>query len=338
MPLLSHLFRLLSLALPVIALFSIEGVSAAVFPDVPKDHFALEAVNYLTEKSVLTGYADGTFRPDQKVNRAEALKIIASAFVPVSDTVRLKSKDFTDVPDDIWYLPSIEWAMSKKVIDGPPKKTAFLPTQAVTKAEFLKMLFAANGVDANAFGDIKLPLSSDVANTKEWSYPHLRYAVASGTTEISDGGLFGPTRELTRADVSLLLYRFTLYRSGQRTQDLLTLTHEDVENVITALSKGKATEAEYASARAILLARAAVLTEPDAVVVKVAVKIAEGYRALTRAYRAGLNGDVNTVVKLSADAATLAGQARRLSPESKSLADQLDKYSRSFSDQAKKKM
>ncbi len=324
-------------ALSVTSMLFCIPASAATFSDVPKNHFAYDAIGYLSDQKILAGYSDDTFKPDRKVNRAEALKIIASNFIPKSNSIQLKSTAFTDVPDNAWYLPSIEWAVTKKVIDGPPKTTAFHPTRSITKAEFLKMLFTAYGVDIKSFSDISLPLSSDVLDTGAWYYPYLRYAVATDTTAVSDAGLFGPNRELSRGDVALLLYRFTLYRNNQRTQELLTQTKQEVEDVITNLSKGKVSNAEFASARAILIARAALLTEPDAPVVKVAVKMAEGYRALTRAYRAGVNGDTAGVIKLSADASTLAGQARKISPEAKTLADQLDQYSKSFAAQAKGK-
>lgn len=310
--------------------------SAASFSDVPKDHFAADAIGFLGDRGVLTGYADGTFKPDKKVNRAEALKIIASVFIPESRANALKSR-YNDVSDGEWYLPAIEWALDKGgVIDGPPKATDFHPTRAVTKAEFLKMLLNGNGIDMKSFGDITLALSSDVTDTKAWYFPSMRYAVATGTTAIGSSGLYGPARELTRGDVALILYRFTLFREGRRTQDLLTLTRQEVEDIITSLAKGDIREAEYGSARAILIARGALLAEPEAGAVKVAVKIAEGYRALTRAYRAGLAGDLDAVIKLSNDAGYLAEQARKMAPEAGTVATQLSQHAKSFSEQAKR--
>lgn len=308
---------------------------AAGFPDVPADHFAAEAIGFLADRGMLAGYADGTFKPDRKVNRAEALRIIVAPFIPKTENVRVQSADFADVPDNAWYLPSLEWALQKKsIIDGPPKTRAFSPTRPVTKAEFLKMLFAGNGVDPKAFGDITLPLATDVADPGAWFYSALRYAVATATTVLPSSGAYGPARELTRGDVALLLYRYLLYRDGSRSQELLSLTRAEVENVINALAQGRASNAEYASARAVLLARGAREAEPDAPAVKVAVKIAEGFRALVRAYRAGLNGDVNAVLKLAADAEYLAGQAEKMSPDAKAVAGQLRLYARSFKDQA----
>lgn len=321
----------------LVAMCSGSAASAAEFSDVPKSHFARESILYLADRNILAGYADGTFKPDRKVNRAEALNIIASEFIPKSATIIMRSADFADVPDNAWYLPPIIWALPKKIIDGPPAAAEFHPARTVTKAEFLKMLFAAYGIDPKAFNDIALPLSADATDVKAWYYPSLRYAIATATTIAPESGTLGPERELTRGDVAVLLHRFTLYRDGRRTQELLTGTRKDVERVITFLAKGDVRNAEYASARAILIARGALITEPEQPVVKVAVKIAEGYRALTRAYRASLNGDLDSVRKLSADATTLAGQARAISGEAAALADQLEKYSRSFAEQVRKK-
>ena len=56
------------------------------FSDVPPDHDAYEAVEFLKTQNIIGGYPDGTFKPDRTVNRAEAAKIIAApppaAFLP----------------------------------------------------------------------------------------------------------------------------------------------------------------------------------------------------------------------------------------------------------------
>lgn len=326
--------RTLRLAFAVAAIV-LPSAAGAAFTDVPKSHFAAEAINYLSERGILNGYKDGTFQPDKKVTRAEAVKIIAAQFIESAPPAR--DPGFQDVPKEAWYFSSVAWAVAQRgVVDGPPKNLNFHPARAVTKSEFLKMLFAGNGVDMKSFGDIILAISSDVTDGKAWYYPVLRYAVATTTTVVSDAGLIGPNRDLTRGDVALLLHRFLLFRNGQRVQDALTQTKEEVEAIITALSKGDVREAEYASARAILISRGALLAAPDEPVVKVAVKISEGYRALTRAYRASLSGDTDTVAKLASDAAYLAKQAREIDPGSTGLADTLEQHAKSFAKQARR--
>lgn len=46
------------------------------FNDVPADHFAFNEISYVASRGILTGYGDGSFRPDNKVTFGEAVKII----------------------------------------------------------------------------------------------------------------------------------------------------------------------------------------------------------------------------------------------------------------------
>ncbi len=311
-------------------------VASKGFFDVPEGHVAYDAVVYLREKGILDGYADGTFRPDKQVNRAEALKIIATQLLSDDKAASYISSPFTDVPKGTWYLPYVEWARAQGgIIQAPPTVTVFSGGRTVTKAEFLKMFFASRKVDPNAFGDITLPLSRDVPSTKEWYYSPLRYAVASSITVATKEGLLKPQRELTRSDVAVFLHRYFLYRQGERTQPLLAEAKKEVDNVINFLSAGNLREAQYASARGILVSRGANEMRSEEPVVQVAVKISEGCRALVRAYEAAQKEDWGTVVKLSQDAWFLGEQARKITPAAKELSAQLQQYAKSFADQAR---
>lgn len=48
--------------------------------DVPMDHYALTAINYLTERGILKGDSAQIFRPDDKITVGEVCKILLSAF------------------------------------------------------------------------------------------------------------------------------------------------------------------------------------------------------------------------------------------------------------------
>lgn len=47
------------------------------FKDVNKDHWAYEAIKDLTDRKILTGYEDGTFKPDEPITRAEVVTILS---------------------------------------------------------------------------------------------------------------------------------------------------------------------------------------------------------------------------------------------------------------------
>ena len=53
--------------------------AADSFSDVPRGHWAYDAVEQLAEKGIINGYADSTFRGDKTVTRYEMAQMIAQA-------------------------------------------------------------------------------------------------------------------------------------------------------------------------------------------------------------------------------------------------------------------
>jgi murein DD-endopeptidase MepM/ murein hydrolase activator NlpD len=49
------------------------------FKDVPDTHWAAKAIEELSEKGIIKGYEDGTFKPEQSVTRAEVAVMISRA-------------------------------------------------------------------------------------------------------------------------------------------------------------------------------------------------------------------------------------------------------------------
>lgn len=49
------------------------------FMDVPETHWAAKAIDELSEKGIIKGYDDGTFRPDEPISRAEVAVMISRA-------------------------------------------------------------------------------------------------------------------------------------------------------------------------------------------------------------------------------------------------------------------
>jgi hypothetical protein len=58
---------------------------AATFSDVPDDHWAYEALDYLQEAGLVEGYPDGTFRGDRAFTRYEMAMVIARIFTKIQD-------------------------------------------------------------------------------------------------------------------------------------------------------------------------------------------------------------------------------------------------------------
>jgi hypothetical protein len=119
------------------------------FTDVPANHAQHEAVEYLRKNNVLRGYPDGTFRPDQRINRAEFVKLITNPFI--LDTTRMNeciaaNTDegdttifFPDVARDSWYAAEVCHAKDTELIDGYPDGY-FRPGNYILFVEAAKIL------------------------------------------------------------------------------------------------------------------------------------------------------------------------------------------------------
>lgn len=307
------------------------------FKDVPATHPASAAIEYLKEKGIISGYADGTFKPDAKVNRAEAIKIIVAPYVAKEVLATANATVYGDVPAGSWFLPYVEAGRQMLgIIDGPPAKPNFLPTNNVKKAEFIKMLLIANKVDpATTLGEIRGGLATDVSNPDEWFYPHMRFAVASSMTMVAEDGALNPGQEITRAQVALLLYRLEMFKQGRRTQALLTEAETEIINVLSLFEKKDIVNAELAATRSTVAARGALISAPDEAIVKGAVKISEGFQSLVQAYKAGLSGNLDGAISMSGAAWNSAAKAMEFSPGLKEVATQMQGIAKTLADDAR---
>ena len=102
---------------------------SSTFNDVAKDCWAANYIGYMQQFGIVTGYEDGSFRPDAPVTRAE-FAAIASRFEKLTQG----SKSFTDVPDTHWAVKYINFAATRGWVTGYEDGT-FKPEHSITRAE-----------------------------------------------------------------------------------------------------------------------------------------------------------------------------------------------------------
>lgn len=120
------------------------------FSDVPASHPYAQAIDALRDDEVISGYGDGTFRPERNVTRAEIVKILAQAILPYDYIEREKSEyaftdtalPFTDLDARAWYNLYLRRAYRGGLIQGY-KDGTFKPAQSVTVAEASKLVIQA---------------------------------------------------------------------------------------------------------------------------------------------------------------------------------------------------
>ena len=102
-----------------------------IFPDVPDGKWYSKAVNALAAAGILSGYTDGTFRPNEALTRAELVVLLRK----LSGIEEAEGPSgFTDISDHFWASNAIAIAKEQGWVSGYPDGT-FRPNQPITRAE-----------------------------------------------------------------------------------------------------------------------------------------------------------------------------------------------------------
>lgn len=180
--------------------------SDAFFTDTPPEHKNFTAITYLNSEGVLNGFADGTFKPDQKLNRAEALKIlILGSGVSIEGTPA--QNPFPDVPKSEWYASYVAKGKSLGIVKGT-SDGLFEPTRTINRAEALKITIAANGIELPpATKDPYIDINKD-----EWYAPY--FAFAKTHNFFADPSYARPSTEITRGEMAEIFYRLEKWKEN----------------------------------------------------------------------------------------------------------------------------
>ncbi|GMK47717.1 hypothetical protein PghCCS26_48470 [Paenibacillus glycanilyticus] len=147
----------------------------------------------------MTGYSDGTFRPNQSVTRAEMstmLYRLLSGTLPGKGSVTA----FTDVSGSFWASEAIRWGQQVGILSGYPDGS-FKPNATITRAEMAaiiaKWLQLDPGAANPAFRDVK----------GHWASAHIAAAAKLGYMTGYSDGTFRPDQPLTRAEAVVIVNR-----------------------------------------------------------------------------------------------------------------------------------
>ena len=108
------------------------------------------AIDYLRVKAIVSGYDDGTFKPDNQINRAEFMKIVMGAKYASDLSAGVEGDCFYDVKMD-WYAPYVCLAKTKNIVKGYDDGN-FRPSQSISFVEAAKILSEVYGLDVTDGG------------------------------------------------------------------------------------------------------------------------------------------------------------------------------------------
>jgi competence protein ComEC len=182
-----------------ILLSSIPGFSkaASTFSDVGQTYRFANEIVFLTEKGIITGFPDDSFRPSNTVTRAQAAIMIGRAVGLNGDQ---RDTDFHDVDSSVIASGYIDSAVSKGIITGFNDNT-YRPNEPVTRGQMAIFLSRAFNLSEEAnvsFSDVSASMSA---------YIHIKRILAEGITFGYPNGTFKPNNPLSRGDFSAFMAR-----------------------------------------------------------------------------------------------------------------------------------
>jgi len=114
-------------------------VALATFSDVPTDHPHAAAIKYVYDNDIVEGYDDGTYRPNNHINRVEFLKILLEYRGQTVNRCRFAADLYTDTDAGAWYMNYVYIATCDGVIEGYPDGS-MRPADPINFAEVAKII------------------------------------------------------------------------------------------------------------------------------------------------------------------------------------------------------
>lgn len=164
--------------------------------------FAEENICLLYTQGVIEGYSEKSFLPNNKITRAEFLKMIL--VMHGYSVYSVASAAFTDsVPGD-WSYRYVTFGHSKGFVSGYTDGS-FHPNESITRAEAVELVINISGIINSDTSNVTHNFT-DVLGT-DWFAGSVAEATAAGIIEGYGDGSFRPNDALTRAEAATIVER-----------------------------------------------------------------------------------------------------------------------------------
>lgn len=205
------------------------------FTDVPSNFWAYESITKMTKEGLMSGYRNGTFKPNDPLSREEAASLFSNM---IGDTPSIMlASSFSDITSDRWSSLAIESVARANIISGYGDNT-YRPEQYMSRQEFAvvadKFLHyqGYRTEDPTALDTIHF---SDQKFIAPWAQSSVRELALWGFINYSTKGLFNPEKYITRGEAAEITYRLLFSKEATAIQH--TIQQQQMEETARALVK-----------------------------------------------------------------------------------------------------
>ncbi len=181
------------------------SVEVQAFSDVGEDYWGYKYIQEMHKSGRVSGYPDGTFKPNNNITRAEYTKILGKVG-------KLRSKNFSDVPKDHWAYEYIMYSNAEGY-----GKNIFGPNNFITREQAIVLLYKAMGSPKLESSDNFFTDFSDFSKCSNWAVDALKWAVSQKIIQ-GDGKSIRPTDPIVRGEATTIIYRFELVKEEIKKQ------------------------------------------------------------------------------------------------------------------------
>ena len=209
----------LSMALAAALAFAPAQAFAAPATDI-SGHWAEKVITQWQEKGLISGYEDGTFKPDNSVTRAEFVIMLNKAL----GFTQKGNVTFSDVSANAWYYDAVAIAVEAGYCAGYEDGT-FKPNATITRAEAAVMIAKAKELTANTEAADKF---ADASRIPAWAKGSIGAVSVAGFMTGRTDGTFDASNTITRAEAVSSLDRTMEKEENEEVKDVVVTKDDTV--------------------------------------------------------------------------------------------------------------
>lgn len=172
------------------------------FNDIADADWAKQAITSLADKNIISGYGDGSFRPNSFVTREEFVKMLVLA---LNISLSSSSESFDDIDSSDWCSPYVCAAISAKIVNGIDD-TTFGKGMVITREEMATMTYRAVNTVGIGLSGADREEFADASSISPWAAEACTAMHKAGIINGVGNNSFAPKDNVTRAQAAKILY------------------------------------------------------------------------------------------------------------------------------------
>jgi len=176
------------------------------FPDVPQNHWAYKWIGAAKNGKIVGGYPDGTFRPEDKLDRGQMAIFLSRALAKANGLSDVPQgppdPHFPDIPLHHVAYKYIEYLYSQGVVSGYPDGL-YHPENIVDRGQMA--IFISKALKLDLYDKYE-PTFPDVPKD-HWAYKYVETVNLAGIAMGYPDGTYGPSNPMDRAQMTVFITR-----------------------------------------------------------------------------------------------------------------------------------